>query len=106
MQFEKYICDYIVSNGSNTLFRNSFEKTAFIVAAEMMCQIVEQAGGHDFHGAVANTYRKLFEVVLKPLFDSQENLIKALENQMKYGTRITITTEQMEKLLEESENDK
>ena len=45
MQFEKYIWDYIAFNGSNTLFRNSFEKTLFIMAAEMMCKIVEQAGG-------------------------------------------------------------
>ena len=44
----------------------------------------------------------MFIPIIIPLLDTIDNYRKALKNQVKYGTKITVTAEQMNKLIDDN----
>ena len=90
---------------------NAIERTAFISLALSVCRIVDECitnNGVGFDGiypeVVMKTYGDIYLPIVKTLIDGQEEIRKALEEQIKYGTKITLTTEQMENFKKEVED--
>lgn len=86
----------------NDLFLSNVEKTAFLILSDEICTLFRE---HNENGNIDNLklindfYEKIFVPVIRPIIQSNEDLIKELELQKKYGTRITLLPEQINKIL-------
>ena len=84
------------------LFRNNVEKTAFLVLSDEICMLFRE---HNENGNINNLklindfYEKIFVPTIRPIIQSNEDLIKELELEKKYGMRITLLPEQINKIL-------
>ena len=84
------------------LFRNNVEKTAFLVLSDEICMLFRE---HNENGNIDNLklindfYEKIFVPVIRPIIQSNEDLIKELELEKKYGMRITLLPEEINKIL-------
>lgn len=84
------------------LFRNNVEKTAFLVLSDEICMLFRE---HNENGNINNLklindfYEKIFVPTIRPIIQSNEDLIKELELEKKYGMRITLLPEQINEIL-------
>ena len=101
LRFEKLRGGYI------NLYKNNIERSAFYMLAEQNCELVTKVQklkgvvSPDFDEVVEETYYMLFVPIVKGLCQMNEDTIKALEDQIKFGTRITITTDEARKVIEQ-----
>lgn len=105
--YETAINNFLKSNKVIN-FDNAIERTAFIALAIAVCRIVDECSSHnnsDWGGkygeVITKTYGDIYLPIIKVLIDGQEQIRKALEEQIKYGTKITLTTEQIENFKKE-----
>lgn len=103
-----YFLKYAIENEDFTpsfkYLDTSMGRSSFISLCEGLEKVVENAVSGwddeiDYEDIVEGGFEEVFVPVIIPLLDAIDNYRKALENQLKYGTKITVTTEQMDKLI-------
>lgn len=110
--FEEYhLNNYLKFIGEDKLLSDPLIKSCFIVAYEGVHKILYNViTGFDYEIAERyvpdETYNNIILPVIVPLVKSIKNYQDALEQYMKYGTKITVTTEQMDKLIKDLGNEK
>ena len=112
MKYGDYIRNFTrMRQKDEILFKCGLEETTFCALVERTCELVEKnnqrfgIGQEDFYSVVADTYDMLFPIV-RCLVDMQEETRKAYEEYLKYGTKITVTTEEMDALKKEIQKEK
>lgn len=90
-----FIKDYISKKQDE--FLNPIKKDLFITLCLTIKDIVDGNvdgdGGVDYRGIIDDTYNTIYSSIFKPLAENNDNLLKELEKQIKYGTRITLENE-------------
>ena len=104
--FLKYAKENEAFTPSFKYLGTSIGRSSFISLCECLEKVVEGAVSGweyeiDYDGIVGDGFEGVFVPIIIPLLDAIDNYRKALENQLKYGTKITVTTEQMDKLIED-----
>ena len=105
-----YIKPWLKTNNREDLFPTKFELDLFISLAENCCALIEGNDLHegivyghswdaDYMGVISDVYNFIYVPIIRNLLANQDKLVKALEEQIRYGTKITLTTEQMENAL-------
>ena len=92
----------LLGKDRDDLFLSNTEKTAFLILSEQICMLFKEHnenGDIDELKLINDFYEKIFVPVIRPIIQSNDNLIKELELQMKYGTRITLLPEQIDEIL-------
>lgn len=92
----------LLGKNRDDLFLSNTEKTAFLILSEQICMLFKEHnenGDIDELKLINDFYEKIFVPVIRPIIQSNDNLIKELELQMKYGTRITLLPEQIDEIL-------
>ena len=92
----------LLGKDRDDLFLSNTEKTAFLILSEQICMLFREHnenGDIDELKLINDFYEKIFVPVIRPIIQSNDNLIKELELQMKYGTRITLLPEQIDEIL-------
>lgn len=92
----------LLGKDRDDLFLSNAEKTAFLILSEQICMLFKEHnenGDIDELKLINDFYEKIFVPVIRPIIHSNDNLIKELELQMKYGTRITLLPEQIDEIL-------
>ena len=90
------------------MLRNPIARRTFVVAVEAVDDIIKRnVGGCLYQHAASRLPEEVFEHVFKPVFKplmkTIEDYQEALQKQIQYGTVITLTTEQMDKLQKDYE---
>ena len=88
-------------DGEN-LFLNNTEETAFFVLSDVICRLFREHnenGNIDELKLIRDFYEKIFMPLIRPIIQNNEKLIKELELERKYGMRITLLPEQINKIL-------
>ena len=106
---EKFLERYFNSvseHGEDKIFSDSLTKRCFIVACEGVFDILDKiVDWNECRVKLEDVPEEVYEHILLPVIIPLVNSIKqyqeALEQQIKYGTKITVTTEQMENIKKE-----
>lgn len=99
MRYEREIRTFLEKHP----IEDNMKKSAFIILAESFCGLIEgNVRGLewecDFNDVVADVYSFVFPIV-ENLIDNNNRLMSEYQKQVLYGTRITLTTEEMGQLL-------
>lgn len=102
----KEIEEFILLNGTENdkLFLNNAEKEMFIILSDQICMLFEEYNKERYFDKlklIKDFYDKIFVFTVRPLMENNEKLMKELELQMKYGMRITLLPEQINKIMNE-----
>lgn len=102
----KEIEEFILLNDTENdkLFLNNAEKEMFIILSDQICMLFEEYNKERYFDKlklIKDFYDKIFVFTVRPLMENNEKLIKELELQMKYGMRITLLPEQINKIMNE-----
>jgi hypothetical protein len=102
----KEIEEFILLNDTedNKLFSNNAEKKMFIILSDQICMLFEEYNKERYFDKlklIKDFYDKIFVFTVRPLMENNEKLMKELELQMKYGMRITLLPEQIDKIMGE-----
>lgn len=96
--YKSYIYEFIKQSEmiGLELFTNNLEKSTFIALAENCCDIAETNVGGDyyfeinFNDIIVDAYYNIFVPIIKNLIDSNNEILKELEEVKKYGTKTTL----------------
>lgn len=102
----KEIEEFILLNDTENdkLFLNNAEKEMFIILSDQICMLFEEYNKERYFDKlklIKDFYDKIFVFTVRPLMENNEKLMKELELQMKYGMRITLLPEQINKIMNE-----
>ena len=102
----KEIEEFILLNDTENdkLFLNNAEKEMFIILSDQICMLFEEHNKERYFDKlklIKDFYDKIFVFTVRPLMENNEKLMKELELQMKYGMRITLLPEQINKIMNE-----
>ena len=106
-----YFLEYAIENEASIpsfkYLDTSIGRSSFISLCEGLEKVVENAVSGweyeiDYEDIVESGFEEVFIPIIIPLLDAIDNYRKALENQVKQGTKIIVTSEQMNKLIEDN----
>lgn len=104
MGYTDSIIKFLHGKDDEIMFESAVEKNVFTALAQQAIKLVAENTHDAFcdgYEIVCSAYDRILIPIIRPLLHSNEELMKALNEQVKYGTKITVTTEEMDKLMKE-----
>jgi len=95
----------LLNDKEDKLFLNNAEREMFIILSDQICMLFEEHNKERYFDKlklIKDFYNKIFVFTVRPLMENNEKLFKELELQMKYGTRITLLPEEIDKIMKKA----